>query len=111
MNVVWVALVASFLLLVWLNTNAFVEYITLLRYRNLFKLEEYEKLRDEGYPDNYISFLREYYKDYFWVRLLSCPICVSTWIGILYSLCFGIYPGFAVAPLTLFFYLVFNRIM
>lgn len=111
MNTVWVAFVASFALLVWLNTNALAEYMSLFKLSFAFKFSEYEKLKSEGYPGSYLEFLTEYYKDYFIVRLVSCPICLSTWIGIIYSCFTNFYPGLAVAPLTLFFYYMFNRIM
>jgi hypothetical protein len=105
-----IALSLSFLLLVWLRTNAFAEYMRLFRV-NLLKLSEYYKIHDEGYGGSYVDFLVEYYNDCFFVRLVSCPVCLSFWLGVSSSIYLGMTSGVIIAPLTLFFYLVFNKLL
>jgi hypothetical protein len=78
---------------------------------NLLKLEEYYKIHDEGYGGSYVDFLVEYYNDRFFVRLFSCPVCLSFWLGATASIYFGAASGALIAPLTLFFYLVFNKLL
>jgi hypothetical protein len=105
------AVVASYFMLIWRRTNAFAEYMTLLRLDRFFAIVEYNQIHKDGYDGNYVDFLVEYYRDFFIVRLLSCPVCVSFWIGLANALACGSFDDFIVAPLTLFFYLLFNRML
>jgi hypothetical protein len=105
-----VALVLSYFLVVWLKTDAFAEYMLLFRLTKVFHMEEYKQLRADGYDGNYIDFLVEYYKDKFFVRLLACPVCVSFWLGVVLVATHGL-GAIVVPPLTLFFYLLFNKLM
>lgn len=75
-----------------------------------FHIEECAELQKNGYGGNYIDFLFEYYHDSFFVRLASCAVCLSFWLGLLSCLFLGI-SGFLVMPLTLFFYLIFNKLL
>ena len=108
---VLVALMLSFLLVVWLRTNAFVEYMRLFRLGGLFHVDEYAKISADGYEGNYIDFLVEYYKDSFFVRLLSCAVCISSWTGIGGFLFTLHWVGLLLAPLTLLFYLIFSKLL
>jgi len=111
LEIIAVALVFGYFLLVWLRTNAFVEYMTLLGLKNYCHVGEYAKLQSEGYSEVYTQFLAEYYYNQFFIRLIICPVCLSFWLGILTSLCLYDFVAFLVAPLMLFFYLVFNRML
>ena len=109
MIVVPLALVLSFLLVVWLRTNAFVEYMRLFRLGWLFHVNEYAKISADGYEGNYIDFLVEYYRDSFFVRLVSCEVCLSSWASLLGLIALG-WPGILLGPLTLLFYVNFFRL-
>jgi hypothetical protein len=110
MNTVVTALILGFFLLVWLRTNAFVEYMRLFKLEKWLHVNEYTELERNGYEGNYVDFLVEYYKDKFFVRLLSCPICVSFWLGFINAVMFGPL-HIVVAPLTLFVYLLFDKMI
>ena len=97
--------------LIWYRTNAFAEYLNLFKLTQFFKIAEYNELQNQGYGGLYIDYLSEYYSDKFLVRLLKCPICVSFWIGAFSSLFLTVYSGAIVAPLALFFYAIFNRVL
>ena len=101
----------SYFMLVWLRTNAFVEYMTILGLENYCHVSEYTKLRNEGYGSVYVDFLATYYDDSFFVRLCVCPVCLSFWLGVLTMLSCGDIAAWTVAPLTLFFYLIFNKML
>ena len=83
----------SFILLIWFETGAFVEYSMLASHKypiildKLF-LKDYETLTDAT-PMSYPEFLVEYHNSFF-TRLLSCPICMSTQLGLFFSLFIGI---------------------
>ena len=106
-----VSLVLAYLLLIWLKTNAFVEYMTLLGFGRFLHIDEYNDAQKEGYGGTYVDFLFTYYHDKFLVRLLACPVCVSFWLGISMILFFGTLAAFLGAPLILFFYLLFHRML
>lgn len=110
-NAASIAFFLAYLLVVWLKTNAFVEYIRLFQLTRLFHVSDYLKLQGDGYGGSYIDFLAEYYYDSFFVRLFICPVCLSFWIGLVAALVTGFNEGLCVAPLVLFFYLLFNKLL
>jgi hypothetical protein len=111
MKVVSVALLYGFLLLVWFRTNAIVEYINLFKLDKLPKIKEYNELHSNGYEGNFSDFLYEYYKDMFLVRLVTCPICLSFWLGLFTYLFSQNVESLLVAPLALFSYTVLNKML
>jgi len=72
----------SFILLVWFKTDAFFEYFNKIPLLNkIFKFKEYLELKMK-YPNiNYPIFLNMEYNSFF-TRLISCPICLNTWLCI-----------------------------
>lgn len=106
-----IALVASYFMLVWFRTNAFVEYLTLLQCYKFFHIGEYENIKNEGYGGSYVDFLLEYYNSHFIVRLLGCPVCLSFWLGVGLSFFVNLATAWVAVPLMLFFYLLFNKLL
>jgi hypothetical protein len=111
MDIPVIAFTLSYIMLIWLRTNALAEYLTLFKLDRFLKVVEYNKLHSEGYDGSYLEFLSAYYSDKFIVRLVKCPVCISVWLGIFSSFFVGIKEALILAPLTLFFYTVFNRIL
>lgn len=101
----------GYLLLVWLNTNAFFEYLHLFKLAEYGKLKEYSALKKEGYPGTFLDFLKEYYYDHFFVRLGACPVCLSFWLGLSAYFWLGSFESIASPALILFFYLLFNKML
>jgi hypothetical protein len=110
-NLLGLSLLVSYCLVIWFNTNAFVEYFSLLRLGRFFRISEYQDLVKNGYGESFVSFLKEYYHDIFIVRLVSCPICLGFWLTVALLLFFGSVSYIFVAPLSLFFYLIFNKLL
>ena len=79
--------VYNFLILViWFNTNAFVEYCYILNIEKLTKAEEFTNFNiDNNISLHYTGFLQLNY-DNFFTRLISCPICLCFWLNIFYLL-------------------------
>ena len=109
------ALIVSYILLVWLKTDAVMEY---LRQANNWvglplpkRVLEYIEISKNGYDGVFADFLAEYFKDVsFFVRLVICPICISFWLSLPFVLFLG--PTmFSVAPLALLFYLVLVKLL
>jgi hypothetical protein len=111
LETVVVSVVLSFFLLVWFKTNAFAEYMLLFGFRRFFKMSAYKELHDNGYDGTYLDFLFEYYKNYFVVRLVSCPVCVSFWMGVFVFIFNRNTYDILAAPLILFFYLTYNKLL
>jgi hypothetical protein len=83
----------------------------LFKLTGFFHVSDYYKLQAEGYGGSYVDFLAEYYHDLFFVRLVICPVCLSFWLGVFACVCVDMPYGFCTAPLTLFFYLLFNKLL
>jgi hypothetical protein len=73
-------------LLIWFDTEAFIEYMNAFGLGNIMKTKQY---KDMEYPGSYQDFLLEYYPC-FGTRLISCPICMSVWFAILCCTWFSI---------------------
>jgi hypothetical protein len=111
LDTIVVSVALSYLLVVWFRTNAFSEYMTLFRLDRFFQISKYNELHSNGYDGSYSDFLYEYFKNFFIVRLVTCPVCVSFWLGVVVLLTHQNMYDVLVAPLTLFLYLVYNRLL
>lgn len=110
-NTASIAFILAYALVVWLRTNAFVEYVRLVNCSRFFHVSDYLKVQADGYGGSYIDFLAEYYHESFFVRLVICPVCLSFWLGCISMLFVGVIDGLCIAPLMLFFYLLFNKLL
>lgn len=68
------------ILLVWFNSDAFVEYARLVGGARFFGVNEYEKLAEKQCTLDYHSYLLEY-KNSFFIRLITCPLCLCFWLS------------------------------
>ena len=109
MDILVLSIACSYFLVVWLNTDALFEYLDLLRLAFGKKFAEYKKLKQEGYAENYAGFLREYFSDKFFVRLITCPVCVSFWLGLAVIGLSANVQSVCAPALILFFYLLLNK--
>lgn len=69
------------ILIVWFNTDAFVEYATIFRLP-LVKIKEYLQAKNKDCTITYHNFLLFNYNNFF-VRLITCPICTSIWLSLI----------------------------
>ena len=71
----------ALVLIIWFETDAFVEYLSFLRVgRRFFKLDRHAELR-EKMGMSYSDFLSMNY-DNFFINLITCPICLAIWLNI-----------------------------
>lgn len=75
-----------FINIVWFETEALVEYIKLFRL-NWFKVTNYLIAKESNFELTYHSYLLQYHKNFF-TKLITCPICLTTWLSIIFSLLF-----------------------
>ena len=76
------------LLLVWFKSEAFIEYSKLFRVQNLFFIPLFEKERDKDISLSYLEYLSLEH-DCFFVRLITCPLCLGFWFSVLTVLVIG----------------------
>ena len=116
-NLIWespscmlgLSILLGYVLFVWFRTNVFVEYVNLFRLSRFFYVADFNKLTTDGYNGSYLDFLKEYYYEQFFVRLVSCPICLGFWLSLIvvvFSNC-----SVLLIPFTLCFYGFFNKLL
>ena len=91
-------------LLVWFRSNAFVEYLEVLGLDMAFGAREYKKASSEvSYHMRYTDFLLLKYNSFF-IRLITCPLCLSVWISVIISATRGweLFPFLVVLPLIIY---------
>jgi len=79
----------AIILLIWFRTEAWVEYTQFFHLDFLSSYKDYNEKKSKDITLTYLHYLRMYH-DCFFIRLVTCPICLSIWIGIISSLFIGI---------------------
>lgn len=85
----------TLILLIWFKTDAFIVYSKLLKVNKYFKINEYENFKNtKDASVSYHLFLRSMYPENFWIKLVTCPICLGIWLCIptLIILCLSAIP-------------------
>lgn len=85
MNALSASFTLAMILVCWFETDFFNEY---LGWSGFFYLDQYRDVKEAGGDLSYLEFLLEYH-NCFLVRLISCPICTSVWVGFFLALLFG----------------------
>lgn len=77
-----------FLLFIWFNTDAFIQYSKLFKLENIFKIKEWNNYRIENNPRlTYLEYLNlKHYS--FLTKLISCRPCLTFWLTLLTCLVF-----------------------
>jgi hypothetical protein len=100
----------SMTMIVWFLTDAFVEYTKLFRMGWLVWIPLYEQQKEDDPTLTYVQFLRINFHSFF-VRLITCPVCVSTWLSIILSLVFGVVYWFpTIMMLSLILYYAYKNL-
>lgn len=78
-----------FVLFIWFDTEAFIEYFRLTPLRKLFKIDLFDKYKKEMNPGiDYHSYLRQKHGSFI-TKLITCVPCTNFWIVLLISLLFN----------------------
>lgn len=108
MDVVFVNL---FILIIWFKTDALIEYATLLKLKRWFFVDDFETKRAEDFELTYHLYLRQY-RNCFFSRLITCPICLTTWLTGIVLIMGGTISEFTLnVTLTLSLYYLFSKLM
>lgn len=77
----------ALLLLIVFRTEAFIEYCRLFHLNGISFYKDFDAKRKDDASLTYIKYLRQYHNNFF-IRLITCPICLSVWVGIILSILF-----------------------
>lgn len=98
------------ILIIWFNTDAFVEYARLLKLP-VVKVKEYTVAKEKDCTLSYHMYLLLHHNNFF-TRLITCPICTSMWlsiiIGVIIDLPFIDYPILFI--FSLYLYELYNKL-
>lgn len=86
MEVFWAApLFIAFILTVWFETEAVVEYANLFGFYKFIKhLKSFRQSSLAGSSISYRDYLAMYHNNFF-VRLITCEICLTTWFSMIFG--------------------------
>ena len=76
-----VSLIVATILVLWFRTEAYVEYCRLFHLNFISFYKDYDAQHKNDVSLNYFGYLRQYH-DTFFVRLITCPVCVGTWLSL-----------------------------
>ena len=101
-KILFFSLSNAFIIFVWLNTDFFIEYYKLFKIKGLKVADEHIKRNESGFIEIFPDFLKKNSRSFF-TKIISCPICLGTWISFLSIPHVG-YNFLIVAYFSLFFY-------
>ena len=111
-QIVYAVFLVVTVMVVWFKTDAFVEYMDFFYINKFFYIDDYRKKADEDPMIDYPKYLL-IHKSYFFIKLISCPICLSIWLSVgavslsgLPLVSFG-----AVEVFSLFVYFILCKVM
>ena len=100
----------SFILIIWFNTESFVEYSHLLKTK-WFKVNDYLIAKETDFTLTYHSYLLQKHNSFF-VRLITCPFCLNFWLILVGKFIFG-YSFLEIPTIyvtSLITYFIFNKL-
>ena len=78
-EIVLISCGVALFLLVWFDSDAFIEYATLFSGNSFFCIDDFRKVQEKYPALDWISYLEQYH-DGFFIRLITCPLCLSFWL-------------------------------
>jgi hypothetical protein len=85
LEILWI----NFILFIWFETDAFIEYIKLLKMGRYFYINEFLEYKKNSNPkSNYLSFIRQK-KTNFITKLISCIPCSLFWLSLIFCIIFN----------------------
>jgi hypothetical protein len=105
-------------LLFWYKTDFVLEYGKLFRLNKFLGIDKYYEKKKFNLDLTYYLFVATSYKGFF-IRLISCPICLTTWLSIIFTTIFYLtcwnYKLFFMIPLNIIlgltYYLIIKKIL
>ena len=117
MDLLYCSLTICTFVLLWFETQAFIEYTDLLRrflpnwFTEFFFLTDYQRAMQDGTKIDYLDFVAGNFSDTFRGRLITCPLCTATWVGIMLIVAYGFKVTIPSIGLGLLFYFLIRTLM
>jgi hypothetical protein len=101
---IFLSSLTAFILLVWFRGEAYLEYCRLFGLNKISHFEDFFEQKKNDVTLTYHGYLRQYHNSFF-VRLVTCPICLTTWLALFLSILFlklHLFPIIFIGGLILF---------
>ena len=86
METLYPAITTVVLMYIWFETEAFEEYMTTFNLGwSMFRLRDYKEEKNKVPSLDYHTYLLMNYSDSFFIKLITCPVCLIVWIAPLVS--------------------------
>ena len=86
MEILYPTFITVVIMYVWFETEAFVEYLAAFNLGWLtFGLASYKEKKEAMPMVDYHTFLLMEYPDSFFIKLITCPVCLIVWVAPLIS--------------------------
>jgi hypothetical protein len=87
MELLYPAIITAVLMYAWFETDAFVVYMAAFNLGwGMFKLAEFKEENKKVPSLDYHTFLLMRHSSSFFIKLITCPVCLIVWIAPLASL-------------------------
>jgi hypothetical protein len=94
LETIFISSVVALVLIIWFHTEAFLEYAGLIGGSRFFHIDDFRKEQAKiEYPAPHMDFIQYLlnYRDSFFVRLITCPICLSFWLTVIVCFASGLW--------------------
>lgn len=109
---VFTTFLITLILLIWFKTDAFITYTKLFKIDKFFYTTEWEEFKNtKDCTVTYLQFLRMKSPNGFWIKLITCPICLSVWLSIAYGIFIGVTAIPIICVCSLFLYFLIIKLM
>lgn len=104
MEILYPTFITVVLMYIWFESEAFVEYLTFLNIGWLtFGLFGYKEKKKVMPMVDYHTYLSMEYPDSFFIKLITCPICLIVWVAPLVSFFYNGSISFPIIFMEIFF--------
>jgi hypothetical protein len=104
MTLLTLSSLVAFFLVIWFKSEAYVEYCRIFQLQRISNFEDYDEKKKNDVTLTYHGYLRQYHNSFF-TRLITCPICIATWLALFLSILFlkiHLFPVIFIGGLILF---------
>lgn len=77
-----------FILFIWFNTDAFIQYSKLFGFSHIFKINDWESYRTSNPKIGYLEYVSLKHRNFF-TKLISCKPCFNFWITLIICILFN----------------------
>lgn len=110
MTSIIIIFIIALILIVWFRTDAWLEYTRLFGFNRLSFYKDFDNKQKEDVSLTYFQYLKIYHNS-FLIRLITCPICVAFWLGVIFASVTWFYMAPVYTISGLFVFLIIDRLL